>query len=67
VASLAAGVRSPTLDVLAIVFLAARVCQTVTHIAFALTNRATAARFLFFLVQIVCMFWMGIHVALRAA
>jgi uncharacterized MAPEG superfamily protein len=67
VAQMAAGVRGATLDVLAIVLLAARVGQTLTHIAFAMTNRATAVRFAFFFVQLACMFWMGIYVALRAA
>jgi len=66
VASMAAGVRSATLDVLAVVLLGARVCQTLTHVAFEMTNRAVAVRFSFFAVQIACMFWMGIDVALRA-
>jgi uncharacterized MAPEG superfamily protein len=67
VASVAAGVHGRTLDVLAIVLLAARVCQTITHIGWTMTNRATAIRFSFFFVQIVCMFWMSVYVALRAA
>jgi uncharacterized MAPEG superfamily protein len=66
VAIVASGVRSPTLDVLAVVLLAARALQTVTHVAFTQTDAAVAIRFAFFFVQLVCMAGMGILVALRA-
>ena len=55
----ASGVRSPSLDVLAIVLLAARVCQTITHIAFEQTNFAVGVRFSFFFVQLLSMLAMS--------
>jgi uncharacterized MAPEG superfamily protein len=66
VAIVASGVRSPTLDTLAITMLAARALQTVTHVAFEQTDPVVAVRFAFFFVQIVCMAAMGMLVALRA-
>jgi uncharacterized membrane protein YecN with MAPEG domain len=66
VAILVGGVRSNTVDLLAIVLLIARVFQTITHILFEPTNRAVGVRFTFFFTQLVCMFWMGITVALKA-
>jgi uncharacterized MAPEG superfamily protein len=64
VAMEAAGVRSPVLDRLSLVFIGARVLQTTIHVAFVQTNRAVAFRFTFFFVQFVCMVWMGVFVAL---
>jgi uncharacterized MAPEG superfamily protein len=66
VAVVATGADSPRLDVLAAVFLAARVIQTVVHVGFTPTNTVASVRFAFFFTQIVCMFWMGILVALSA-
>ena len=66
IAILASRLESATLDVLSVTLLAARVFQTVTHIAFTETNAAVGVRFAFFLVQIICMSWMGISVALQA-
>jgi len=66
VAILAAGLQSRSLDLLAIVLLGARICQTVTHIAFEPTNTMVGVRFAFFFTQAVCMIWMGIIVALAA-
>jgi uncharacterized MAPEG superfamily protein len=66
VAIVASGVRDSTLDTLAVVLLAARVLQTVTHVAVEQTDAVVAVRFTFFLVQIVCMAGMGIIVGLRA-
>jgi uncharacterized MAPEG superfamily protein len=60
VAILASGARSPVLDALAVVLLAARVLQTVTHVAFEPTNAVVGVRFAFFLTQIACMIAMGI-------
>ncbi|MBX3268618.1 MAG: MAPEG family protein [Sandaracinaceae bacterium] len=59
-----AGASSGTLDVLAMVYLGARVCQTIAHVA---SGRGLVVniRFTFFLVQIVCVVWMGILVALH--
>ena len=66
VAIVASGVRSPMLDMLAVVLLAARALQTVTHVAFEQTDAVVGVRFAFFFIQIVCMATMGIFVALRA-
>jgi uncharacterized MAPEG superfamily protein len=63
VAIVATGIDRPLLDALAVVLLAARVCQTVTHIAFESTNVAVAVRFVFFVTQLVCMVGMGVVVA----
>lgn len=65
-AMVAAGVRGTTLDVLAIVLIAARVCQTLVHVVPEQTNAVAAVRFGFFLVQLVCMVWMGAFVAVHA-
>lgn len=62
----ASGVRSPTLDRLAVVLLAARVLQTITHVTVAQTDVVVGVRFAFFLAQLVCMAGMGIVVALGA-
>lgn len=66
VAAIASGATSSTLDVLAIILLIARVCQTIVHVAFAQTNVFVSIRFAFFFIQIICMFAMGIIVALQA-
>jgi uncharacterized MAPEG superfamily protein len=66
VGSVAAGVTSPLLDVLAVALLVARVLQTITHVAFEQTNVVASIRFAFFLAQAVCMLWMLAYVALAA-
>lgn len=66
VAAIASGATSSTLDVLAIILMIARICQTVVHVAFAQTPTFVSIRFAFFFIQIVCMFAMGIIVALGA-
>lgn len=66
VAIVATGGQGVALDRLAIVILAARVCQTVTHIAFTPTNFWAWMRFLFFLTQLVCMVWMGLWVIMNS-
>ena len=66
VAIAASGVHSPALDTLAIVLLAARVLQTVTHVSVEQTNAAVGVRFVFFFIQIACMAGMGIVIALQA-
>lgn len=48
------------LNILAIVFIIARLCQTITHVAFTDTNRMVLIRFLFYFIQLVIMFWMAI-------
>jgi len=66
VAIVASGLRAPILDRLALTFLFARMAHTIIHLAFEQRNRVTLARFFFFVVQLVCMIWMGIFVALHA-
>ena len=66
IAIIATGMRGRGLDALAIILLVARICQTVTHIVFQPTNTVVAVRFAFFLTQVLCMFSMGIIVALYA-
>jgi len=66
VAANATGVHGGLLDGLALVYLGARMLQTVTHVALDETPGAVAVRFGFFFAQIVCVVWMGVLVA-RAA
>ena len=54
----AAGVTSSLADALCIAVLAARVCQSVVHVAFEQTNTAVSVRFAFFLVQIASFLWL---------
>ena len=51
---------SPLLNLLAIIFIIARICQTLTHVVFVDTNRMVTIRFSFFFIQLVIMFWMMI-------
>ncbi len=67
VAIIATGTRSQILDQLAVVMLVARIFQTVVHVAFTPTNIATSVRFIFFTVQLGCMFCMGVIVAVQAS
>lgn len=52
--------NSPLLNVLSIIFITARICQTLTHVIFTDTNRMVLTRFLFYLIQVVIIFWMVI-------
>jgi uncharacterized MAPEG superfamily protein len=61
-----AGVDMLRLDQLAIVFLAARICQTLTHTLFRETNVTVGLRFTFFVVQVTAMLWMAVIVARTA-
>ncbi|GEP07090.1 hypothetical protein MOX02_51280 [Methylobacterium oxalidis] len=60
VALVATGLKSPTIDWLAIVILGARVGQTLLHIVLPPTNVAASLRFAFFLAQAACMVAIGI-------
>ena len=51
----ATGVQSATIDHLAMVLLAARIGQTLTHIMLPPTNPVTGLRFGFFCIQAGCM------------
>lgn len=58
------GIDSPVLDGLALVFMGARICQTVTHIAFEETDQTVSIRFAFFALQVFIMLWMTVTVVL---
>jgi uncharacterized MAPEG superfamily protein len=63
----AAGAGGAFLDALALAIMAARIVQTVVHIAFSPTDFVAALRFAWFFVQAICMAGMGISVAASAA
>ena len=65
-AGMAVGVAGPLLDGLALVFLGARVCQTLAHVALRQTEAVAAIRFAFFFVQFACLVTMGAVIATRA-
>ena len=62
----AAGATSGLLDALALLVIAARICQTVVHVGFAQTDLIAGLRFLFFSVQIAAMIAMGVAVVIAA-
>jgi len=57
---------SPAIGQLAALTLAARILQTAVHTLLAETDRTIAARFVFFLVQLLAMFAMAIGVTIAA-
>lgn len=59
VALVATGTTGPSLDVLAIVLIVARVCQTVLHIGTRPGEFTAGLRFSLFFVQLICMVVMG--------
>jgi uncharacterized MAPEG superfamily protein len=63
VATTARGLQSSVVDRLAVTMLAARIGQTLIHIALSPTNAASGLRFALFLMQAVCMIAMGVLVA----
>jgi uncharacterized MAPEG superfamily protein len=67
VALVATGLQSSIIDRLAIIMLAARVGQTLTHIILPPTNAVTSVRFAFFLTQVACMIAMGIVIVVAAS
>lgn len=66
VTGFAAHASGPTLDILAIAVITARVFQTFTHMAFTETNTTIFIRFCFFLAQIASMLWMAAEIARQA-
>jgi uncharacterized MAPEG superfamily protein len=66
VALIATGVKSATIDALAIAILAGRVGQTLVHIGLPPTNAAASLRFALFFVQAMCMIAIGVLIALAA-
>jgi uncharacterized MAPEG superfamily protein len=63
----AAGATSGLLDALALLVIAARICQTLVHVGFAQTDLVAGLRFLYFFAQIAAMIAMGVAVAIAAA
>lgn len=61
-----AGVGGPTVNVLSISVLAARVAQSLVHVCFEQTNAVAAVRFAFFLVQFVSFFALIVMVVRHA-
>jgi uncharacterized MAPEG superfamily protein len=59
VALMAIGLRSSTVDYLAIAILPARIGQTLTHILLPPTNVAASIRFGFYSIQLACMISLG--------
>jgi uncharacterized MAPEG superfamily protein len=66
VAAALAGVGGRELDALALVFLPARIGQSLVHITRPQTETVAALRFGLYFLQVVCVVWMGVLVALRA-
>ena len=64
VALVATGLQSAVVDRLAVTMLAARIGQTMVHIALPLTNAATGLRFALFLTQALCMITMVVVIAM---
>ena len=62
----ASGVVGTVLDYLAIGVLAARILQTIVHIAVSETNLAVGVRFTFFFVQLLRFLAMGIIITTNA-
>jgi uncharacterized MAPEG superfamily protein len=67
VALMGAGLQSPAIDRLAMTMLAARIGQTVAHIALPPTNAATSLRFALFFIQVVSMLAMGVLISATSA
>ena len=53
------GLRSPLIDGLSETMLAARIGQTLVHVALRQTNAVVSVRFTLFSIQLICMFAMG--------
>ena len=53
------GLRSPFIDGLSETMLAARIGQTLVHVALRQTNAVVSVRFTLFSIQLICMFAMG--------
>ena len=66
-AATATGLKSTMVDTLAMTLLAARIGQTLVHVALPPTNKAASLRFALFAVQVVCMISMGALTAIHAA
>ncbi len=61
----AAQVTGATMDILAQIFMGARIGQTLVHMITAETNTTVLVRFSFFLAQVLVMLWMAAEIALN--
>ncbi len=62
-----AGARGSLMDVLAVLVLVARLCQTTVHLSLVQTNAVVSVRFAFFLVQVLSMLGMAAMVIAAAS
>jgi uncharacterized membrane protein YecN with MAPEG domain len=62
----ALAVHGPAVDALCCIVLAARVCQSTTHIGFVQTERAVSIRFSFFTLQLLSMLALIFLISVRA-
>ena len=60
------GAQSSALNGLALTLIGARIAQTLIHVSWEQTNLVAYLRFGFFLVQLICMFWMTALVVCHA-
>src|SRR5260221_2472664 len=60
------GVGGRDFDALALVFIVARIGQSLVHVTRPQTEPVASLRFGLYLVQCVCVVWMGVLVAIRA-
>lgn len=66
VAGEAVSLNSEIYSALAVIFVAARIGQTLVHLSVPQTEKVVSVRFTFFLSQLICVGWMGILVAVKA-
>jgi len=62
----AGGVSSPATDAMSVTALAARVCQSLVHIATVQTDRVVTVRFSFFFLQLLCFIGIAAVTGVRA-
>jgi len=67
IAGYASQTNASVMGWLAIVFLIARVLQSLVHMIFTETNLTVFVRFAFFFTQIIAMLWMAVEVARHAS
>lgn len=59
------GISGYLIPILAVVFLTARICQTLIHVTLPETGYTVSVRFGFFLVQIICMLAMAVFILMH--
>lgn len=58
-------VDTAAMDTLAIIFIIARIVQTLIHVSLPGTNPVIAMRFIAFFAQIICMLWMAVLIVMH--